>query len=120
MKKLFEVIPLKGIVKPGEAYIFQDYQSAMFEPRPIAWMYLIRTDDDLLQALEMELLIVRSDLYETIEFLGFREVAEDCYEFKVLCYEKEEKKHLKYCIYLHRIKSFNEGLAVVKELWGIS
>ena len=120
MKKLFEGVSLKGIVKPGEAYIFNEHQSTGYEPEPIDILYLIRSEDDLIQALEMELIIVLSDLYEIRKFLGFQKVTEDCYRFKALCYQKEDRKQVEYRIYLHRIKSFNERLARVKELWGVS
>lgn len=119
MNKIFDGVSVAGIIKPGNIYIFCDNQDRGADPEPIEYLYVIKDDKEILQALDMELCIVMARHFEPIKFLRTRKVNKDCHEFSVLCYEKDSKEEVKYTLYLHRIQSFEEALTQVENIFGV-
>jgi hypothetical protein len=117
MNKLFDGVSVVGIVVPGETYIFSEKASPGWDPGPISFLYLIRKDEEVLTALEMELCTVLAEMYEVKKFLGMRRRTKDCYEFRCRCFEKELEQVENVCLYLHRVKTFEERLEEVKALF---
>ena len=106
MHKSFEGISLSGIVKPGEIYIFCDNRDKGWQPEPLNLLYTIRSDAEILPALDMEMKVL-ADIYLFKKYLGFQKISEDCHEFRMLCNDDEGIK-TKFSLYLHRIFSFEE------------
>ena len=117
MNKLFDGVSVVGIVVPGETYIFSENASPGGDPGPISYLYVIRKDEEILQALEMEYCTVLADMYEVKKFLGIRRLKEDCYEFRTRCFEKELEEEQDCCLFLHRVRTFKERLEEVNTLY---
>ena len=116
MNKLFDSVPVAGIVVPGETYLFSENASPGGDPGPISYLYAIRKDEEILHALEMEYCTVLADMFEVKKFVGMRRLTEDCYEFRTRCFEKEIEEEQDCCLYLHRLRTFQERFAEVNTL----
>jgi hypothetical protein len=114
MNKLFDGIVVTGIVIPGETYIFSESASPAYDPGPLNLLYVIRKDEEILQAVEMEFCTVLTEMYDLRKFLGIRRLSDDCYEFRCRCFEKQLKQLENVCLYLHRVRTFKERLEEVK------
>jgi len=117
MNEVIKTIPTSGIVSPGEVYIFDERPDRAHSPDPIKYLYVIKREEEILPALEMEFCIVLAGEYELRQFLGWRKISADCQECKLICYDKVEETEVDYFLYLHRIMTFEEKLARVKELF---
>jgi hypothetical protein len=117
MNKLFDCVSVVGIVVPGEIYIFSEKASPGWDPGPINYLYVIQKDEEVLPALEMEFCTVLAEVYEVKKFLGMRRLTDDCYEFTTRCLEKQLEQVENVCLYLHRVKTFEERLEEVKALF---
>ena len=113
MNELFDRLSVVGIVVPGETYIFSEMANRGGDPGPISYLYVIRKDEEILPALEMEYCTVLADMFEIRRFLGMRKLTDDCYEFRTRCFEKEAKEEQDCCQYLHRVRTFKERLEEV-------
>jgi hypothetical protein len=113
MNKLFDGIVVTGIVIPGETYIFSENASPGHDPGPLRFLYVIRRDEEILQAVEMEFCIVLAEMYELRKFLGIRRLSGDCYELRCRCFERQLKQVENVRLYLHRVRTFKERLEEV-------
>jgi len=109
MHKLFQGLSVSGIVRPGHIYLFCDNLERGWHPEAVDFLYTIRSDDEVLPALDMELKIL-SDIYELKKYFGFTKISDDCYQFSMLCYERELGSKNRFSLYLQRIVSFEEKL----------
>lgn len=116
MNKLFEKAQVAGIIAPGECYILNDDSDGC--RLELSILYLIRRDEDILPAIEMETCIVMEPYQDLLEFLGWERISEITYAFRMRCYFKEEAEVGEYTLYLHRVKEFVEELEEMKELFG--
>ena len=115
MHKAFEHVSIAGTSRPGETYVLAEDR-----PRPcddIDDLYALRTDEEILLALDMDINLACGEFYETRKFLGVTRISEDDYIIRVRCYEKGSKRLLVFAYCLHRVRSFQEELARVKELF---
>jgi len=117
MQKLLDGISLKEITKPVEIYVFTNSEDRFENMRGPALGYTIRSDEELITALEMEVYIVWATTYEFKEFMGWRRLSEDSYEFRLSCIPSEHYRRNVYSLYLHRIIKVNERLEWVKLHW---
>jgi hypothetical protein len=114
MHKSFEGVSVSGIVKPGEIYIFCDNLERGWQPEPLDFLYTIRSEAEILPALDMEMKIL-SDTYVLKKYLRFKKISDDCHEFRMLCYDEEGIKVF-FSLYLQRIFSFEEKLIMELEI----
>jgi hypothetical protein len=117
MNKLFDGVSVVGIVVPGEAYIFSEKASPAWDPGPISYLYVIKKDEEILPALEMEFCTVLAEMFEIRKFSGMRRVTDDCYEFRTRCFEREVKEEQDCCLYLHRLRTFKERFEQVNTIY---
>ena len=118
MNKIFNGVSVVGIIEPGQLYIIADSPDRGTSPEPINYLYCIREEREILEAMDMEFCIVQAETYEAKQFLGFRKVNRNCHEFKVLCIEKDGGKKVQMKFYLHRLLSFEENLLAMRKLFG--
>ena len=117
MNQVFSSISVSGIVKPGQVYILYENESRGYSPEPIEFLYTIRSDEEILRALDMEVCVVGAENWELRKFLGAREISGDCYELKFMVYVKDEECEKEQSMYLHRVLSFEEQLREMLELF---
>jgi hypothetical protein len=118
MNKIFEGVSVAGIIKRGHAYIFDDCVNRGYDAGPIEYLYVIREEEEILPALDMEYFIFMAEFCEITQFIGIRKIDEDCHEFELLGYNKGElEEEVKFTFYLHRLKTFEEHLSEVKDLF---
>lgn len=107
MKSILKDISVPNIITPGDMYILHKSKNSWHEPGPIIHMYFIKSDEEIMPAIGME--ISYSD-YELKKFIGWDRVSSSCVEFKFLIYDSEAEKEVEYSIFLHRIKTVPEAL----------
>src|SRR5882724_978329 len=110
MGKSFKSIPEAGIFKPGDLYIFYEDKDPGYDPGPIEFMYFIRSEDEIMPALRME--IEQVLWFRLKNFLGCTKISDTCYELKMECYDPEEGD-IQYSLFLHRIKTVQETMREV-------
>ena len=116
MHPIFQNIQISGLISPGETYLFSAEKEQGWDPGPIDQMYILNRDEDILPALEMELCIILGNCYELKKFIKWSEILDGCYEFRFLCFDKEELTETAYSLFLHRLSSFSEKLAWAQNL----
>jgi hypothetical protein len=109
MNKAFDGVSISGVAKSGQAYIWSDHADRDRFPDPIRYLYAMRTDDEILLAIELEMTLL-DDIHEVRKFLGHRRISDDCYQFNLICYDKEDDREIEFSLYLHRLMSFQEKL----------
>lgn len=119
MKIAIDKACFDGIIKPGEVFILSEEGDGWPDLRAIDEIYWIRSAEEVVGALEMEIGIYLAEEYEFREFNGVRKVGDSCYELDLVCYDRQEEKDEPYPWYLHRIDSFGEMLVKAKELFGV-
>jgi hypothetical protein len=65
----------------------------------------------------MEVCIMMAEYCELISFAGITKISDDCHEFKMFIYDKEEGGEREFSLYLHRIVTFEEKLRERKNLF---
>jgi hypothetical protein len=118
MNKLFKEARVAGIIEPGHCYYLSP-DSSREGDMPMDQVYLIRRDEDIIPAIDMETCIVMECYQELLEFLGWERVSDISFVFRMRCYFKEEKEVGEYVLYIHRLKEFAEELEEMKELFGV-
>jgi hypothetical protein len=114
MQNLLEGISVEGIIKPGEIYVFTESEDRLDEIEGPDISYTIRSDDELMAALEMEVFTVLPDWYDIKEFIGWERISEDCYRFRFSCDPNEQSRKKIHSLYLHRMIRVSERLEWVK------
>jgi hypothetical protein len=117
MNHLLKEISVAGIIKPGEIYVINETPDRGWDGRPIEYLYTITCAEEIRPALEMEMAIL-AECYEIRRFLGQVNMSNDCHRFILLCSEKSKNREIEYSFYLHRLWSFQQKLASVKEIYG--
>jgi hypothetical protein len=107
-------IQLSGIVKPGEIYLLKEDG---FDLGDAENLYTIKADEEIIRALDMEVNIVCRACWTFRTFLGIKQLSEDSHLIRLLCYDKQQEKEIAIPYALYRIKSFQEELANMKELF---
>ena len=116
MHPLLENISLPGIIAPGDTYIITAEKEQGWDPGPVDYMYVLTNDQEILPALDMELCIILADSYKLRRFVKWAEILDGVYEFRFICLDKETGVEVAYSLFLHRLRSFPEMLAFVKDL----
>src|SRR5579872_4297955 len=106
MHKAFENVSITGTIRPGDTYVLAEDRLRPFDE--IDDLYAIRTDEEILLALDMDINLVCGEDYETRKFLGIIKISEDGYIIRVRCYEKLTKRLIVFAYCLHRVRSFQE------------
>ena len=106
-------LSFKGIIRLGEVYIFSETKDRAYEMEPLDMAYVIQSDDEIAPALNMEIFDVMYGVYEFKKFIGYEQLTDDCYRFRMLCYEFRQRKRCVYTLYLHRVMKFCERLKIV-------
>jgi len=96
MDFLLRGLSFDGIVTPGEVYIFTEKKDRSYDIEPLTITYVIRADHEIAPALKMEMFDIMDEIYEFIRFLGYEQMADDCYRFRMLCYKLPDRKR---CVY---------------------
>jgi hypothetical protein len=117
MKKTFKPISEVRICRPGEIYIFCESDDPGWDPGPIEFMYIIRSDDEIIPALKMDVEGYLS--YQIKRFVGCAKISDSCFELKMECYDPEEGD-IKYSVFLHRIKTLQDAIREACEEYGLS
>jgi hypothetical protein len=118
MNSLLKDIPVSGIIEQGQCYVLDEFEGSMFLIEPIDCLYVITSEQEIVRALDMTMCIIFEEAYEVRAFLGCLKISRDCHQFKMRCFDKQEDTEIDYSLYLHRIRSFEEELARVTELFG--
>jgi hypothetical protein len=120
MKIAIDIAVFEEVIKPGEIFILNEACDGEGEDRrPIEELYWIRSAEEIIGAIEMEIGIYLAEYYEFRRLNGIRKVGEGCYELALVCYDRQEEKDQSYPLFLHRINSFGEMLAKAKELFDV-
>jgi hypothetical protein len=119
MKISIDKACFEGIIKPGELYILNAQGDKRFNSGSIEDLYWIRCEAEIATAVEMEIGIYMSRVYEFREFNGVCKVNDNCYKLDLVCYDLHQKEDRQHPLYLHRINSFGEMLAKAKKLFGV-
>lgn len=113
MNETFGGLSRTGILRPGENYILVSFEDQDLEQAAIGELYLIRTEQEFLEALDMENRMLPDALYELMEFRGLERISDDCYRVIMVCFEFGEETD--YSLYLHRVKYVEEKRKAVME-----
>ena len=120
MKIAIETAAFEGVIKSGDVFILnQEPDGEGEDVRPIEELYWIRSAEEIVGALEMEIGIYLAEEYEFRKLNGVRKTGENCYALDLVCYDREGEKDVPYPLYLHRINSLGEMLVKVKELFEV-
>ena len=114
MQNLLNGICVKGIIKPGEIYVFTQSEDRLDEMEGPDISYTIQSDEELMAALEMEVFRVLPSWYNLKGFLGWEKLSDNCYQFRLSCHPSEYSKRTVYSLYLHRMIHVSERLEWVK------
>ena len=117
MNKALIGVSITGIIEPGQLYILGENRDRGWNPQPIDCLFCIREDKEILEALDMDYSIILAEKCELKKYLGFKKINRNCYEFKLLVYEKDEGEEVRHSVYLHRILTFSEFLANTRKLF---
>jgi hypothetical protein len=117
MHTAFQTLSVAGVIEPGQVYILSCESHRGLPADSIESTYTIRSEHEILEALDMEMNIVLADWIELRKFLSIQKVCDDCHEFRLLCYDKESEHRIVFSLYLHRIRSFTEELYRISELF---
>jgi hypothetical protein len=117
MHPALEGVSVAGLIKPGQVYILVEQSNSGFPAESIDSTYIVRTEREILEALDMQMSIVLADWYELRRFVGIRKICDDCHEFRMICYDMDMKERTIFSFYLHRLRSFSEELKRARELF---
>jgi hypothetical protein len=117
MHTVFQSLSVAGVIEPGQVYILCCESHKGLPAEPIELTFTIRSEHEILEALDMEMSIVLADWIELRKFLSIQKVCDDCHEFRMLCYDKESEHRIVFSLYLHRLRSFAEELDRIRELF---
>jgi small nuclear ribonucleoprotein (snRNP)-like protein len=117
MHTAFEGVSVAGVIEPGQVYILCCESRRGFPAESIESTFTVRSEHEILEALDMEMNIVLADWIELRKFLNIQKIGDNCHEFRMLCYDKESEHRIVYSLYLHRIRSFTEELYRISKLF---
>ena len=109
MHQFLNGVPTDGILAPGEVYIFTECESRACHIDPLHFSYVIKSEREVLPALEVELTSLE-DYYDFKDYTGCKRISDDCYVFRFQCLEKPDMKKKVYALYLHRMMSLQDVL----------
>jgi hypothetical protein len=109
----------EGIIKQGELYILNEQDDTNSDPGPIEHLYWIGSVEEVVGAVEMEIGIYLSELYEFRKFNGVCKIGESSYKLDLVCYNRQEKKSVAYPLFLHRIGRVGEMFSKAKMLFDV-
>ena len=116
MNKGFKAITLSRIVKPGEIYLLTHNlgKDELREPYPL---YTVRSDEEVIAAMDMHVHLIHGDTYELRKFLGVKEIMDGTHVIKLLCYDKLYCVNVPVRFFLCRMLSFQEKLERAKDIY---
>jgi hypothetical protein len=114
MNKKFDSTQFSGIVKPGEIFILVEKGYCIDEPDNL---YTIRTDEEVVEALEMYVNIVCWEHWTFRSVLSMKMTSDDDHEIELLVYDTKFDNDVRLRLLLHKVKSFNEELVRMKEIF---
>jgi hypothetical protein len=106
----------EGIVQPGQSYILLEHPENLIDVRPLYDTYTITSAEELLLALDMEISIPLELFYDVKQCVASSKISADCHEFQFTAYDKGDETDCTFSLYLVRIKTFAEHLAVITKL----
>lgn len=109
MNKAFDGVSVSGVAQPGQAYIWAEVSDRGMCSDPIMYLYIMKTNEEILQGIDLEMTVL-DDIHEVKQFLGHTRISDDCYQFSLVCYDKEDDREIIFSLYLHRLISFQEKL----------
>jgi hypothetical protein len=115
MGTLFKGVSISGIVEPGQFYLLFGDDCGNVEGE-VDLMYFIRSEDDLIQTLEMEMEIVLASMFPRRKFKGVKKLTDDRHEIRILCHDRDKRKQFQN-LYLHRLKPYGEMLVMMREIF---
>ena len=80
--------------------------------------YMIRTDEELVAALEMEVYKVLPTWYKLEGFIGLEWISDDYLQFRLACKPDNFYRNEVYSIYLHRMLNVSQRLEWVELHYG--
>lgn len=116
MNKGFQQLKLPAIVKPGEIYLLTHNlgKDELHEPYPL---YTVRSDEEVIAAMDMHIHLIHGETYEFRKFLGLKEIHEDTHVIKLLCYDKLYCVNTMVRFFLARMLSFEEKLERARNVY---
>jgi hypothetical protein len=116
MNKGFQQLKLPAIVKTGEIYLLTHNlgKDELREPYPL---YTIRSNKEVIAAMDMHVHLIHGDTYEFRKFLGVKEILQDTHVIKLLCYDKLYCVNTMIRFFLCRMLSFEEKLERARDIY---
>jgi hypothetical protein len=109
-------ITTEGLIRPDETYIITEFEERGHLVDPLDIMYIIKSEDEIVPALEMQMFIILKSFYDFKAYLGCEKMSDDCYAFKMQCVDKADEEDCICYLYLHRLTTFKERLQNLNQL----
>ena len=119
MKITIDKVCFERIIKHGDLYILNEQGDIRSDPGPIEFLYWIGSVEEVVGAVEMEIGIYLSELYEFRKFNGVSKIGESSYKLDIVCYNRQEKRSVAFPLFLHRIGSLGEMFSKAKRLFDV-
>jgi len=118
MNKIFNDVSVAGILVPGQVYVLSESQPDWIPTGPIEELFVIKSEAEILIALDMIYGQMFAEDYDLVEFSGIRKINDDCHEFRILCYDRKFEENVEFSQYVNRIRSFEEFGSQMKRSYG--
>lgn len=115
-EEVFANLSVAGLLRKGEIYLLSEW-TADHGPEPIEMLYVIRTEEELRQAVIMQFKIMHYADCEVRKFLRVQKIKDDSYEFVSLLYEVDRDNEFEESIFLYRLMSFEEKREDITEFY---
>jgi len=102
-----------GIFKPGDVYIFFEFEDREWKPDPVGNLFTVTSEDDVITGLELFYFICEEEL---MEIRACERVSERC--FKIVMQVQVEGEEKEEEIWLHRLLKAGEMAKEVYERYG--
>lgn len=115
-EEAFANLSVTGLLRKGEIYLLSEWGENHAQ-EPIKLLYVIRTEEELRQAVIMQFKIMHYACCEVRKFLRVQKINDDSYEFVSLLYEIDHDEEYERSIFLYRLMSFKEKRADIMDLY---
>lgn len=118
MNKVFQDVQLSGIVIPGGTYILNKHPKKLLID-DVESLYVIRSDEEVVAALDMQVNMIDGDKFELVKFMGIKSIGWHTLLIRLLCYDKLYCVNVVVRFFLHRLNTLNEQLSSTKDIYDI-
>jgi hypothetical protein len=107
-----------GMIMPDQVYLFMDSRKGSDYEISADRIYTIRTEQELVDSLTLEMEIFSGYGQRILDFLGTQNISANCREFTIRCIDTDDNFENLHHFYLHRLATAVEGHKTVKETYG--